>query len=157
VITSYSKEQSRAYRLISENYGDKTTERSGVRLMNHIDEGIEILRSEGADPLTIDSYCLHPILQSDDAFRANYEMDFTGVPTAALLLAMEYRRVANSYLSTMPIEGFVGFTDDRIRLMLLADKLQNEKDFRLYHEGLHPRTAELREYFDNWIKVLLGR
>ena len=83
-------------------------------------------------------------------------MDFTGVPTAALLLAMEYRRVANSYLSTMPIEGFVGFTDDRIRLMLLADKLQNEKDFRLYHEGTHPRTVELREYFDNWIKVLLG-
>ena len=123
--------------------------------MNHIDEGIEILKSIGADDITIDAYCLHPILQSDEAFNQNFTMDFTGVPTAALLLAMEYRRVANSYLSKDKIEQFVGFTNPQIREMLYADKVQNEKDFKLYHEGIHERSEELREYFNNWLNKLL--
>jgi len=145
----------KAYQIISDYYGDSTTKRSGVKLINHIDEGIEILNSIGADDDTIDAYCLHPILQSDEDFNKNLTMDFTGVSTKALLLAVEYRRVANSYLSTNKIEDFVGFTNISIKQMLLADKLQNEKDFALYHEGVHPRSAELREYFDNWLNILL--
>ena len=38
--------------------------------------------------------------------------------------------------------------------MLLADKLQNRKDFRLYHLGKHERTKELDHYFDLWIDYL---
>ncbi len=144
-----------SYKLISNYYGDQTAKRSGVKLMNHIDEGIEILKSINADQETIDAYCLHPILQSDDAFNQNYTLDFTGIPTSSLLLAMEYRRVANSYLSKNKIEDFVGFTNEKIKQMLFADKIQNEKDFALYHEGTHPRSKELREYFDNWINILL--
>jgi hypothetical protein len=145
----------KAYTIIQKYYGDSTTKRSGVLLMNHIDEGIEILKKIGADDITIDAYCLHPILQSDDAFNQNYSMDFEDVPTSALLLAMEYRKVANSYLSKDNISNFVGFTNDKIKQMLYADKIQNEKDFHLYHEGKHERSNELREYFDNWINVLL--
>lgn len=144
-----------AYQIIKDYYGDKTTSRSKVPLINHIDEGIEILKSIGADDETIEAYCLHPILQADEAFCQNYSMDFSGVSTGALLLAMEYRRVANSYLSVNKIEDFVGFTNLKIKHMLYADKVQNEKDFALYHEGTHPRSKELREYFDNWLKVLL--
>ena len=144
-----------SYKLISNYYGDQTAKRSGVKLMNHIDEGIEILKSINADQETIDAYCLHPILQSDDAFNQNYTLDFTGIPTSSLLLAMEYRRVANSYLSKNKIEDFVGFTNEKIKQMLFADKIQNEKDFALYHEGTHPRSKKLREYFDNWINILL--
>ena len=39
--------------------------------------------------------------------------------------------------------------------MLYADKIQNEKDFKIYHEVTHERSKELREYFDNWINKLL--
>ena len=147
--------ESKAYQLIKSYYGDKTAKRSGVPLMNHIDEGIEILKSINADDVTIDAYCLHPILQSDEAFNSNYEMDFSGIPTSSLILAVEYRRVANSYLSKDKIESFVGFTNDRIKQMLYADKVQNEKDFKLYHEGTHERSGELRQYFDNWLNILL--
>jgi len=145
----------KAYQLIKEYYGDRIASRSGVKLMNHIDEGIMILLKIGATNTTIDAYCLHPILQSNEAFNENYTMNFEGVPTEALLLAMEYRRVANSYLSKNKIEDFVGFTNNKIKQMLYADKIQNEKDFKLYHEGTHERSAELREYFDNWINILL--
>lgn len=147
--------ESKAYQLIKSYYKDKTAKRSGVPLMNHIDEGIEILKSISADDVTIDAYCLHPILQSDEAFNSNYEMDFSGISTSSLILAIEYRRVANSYLSKDKIESFVGFTNDRIKQMLYADKVQNEKDFKLYHEGTHERSGELRQYFDNWLNILL--
>ena len=145
----------KSYQLIKEFYGDKTAKRSGVLLMNHIDEGVDILIKIGATNITIDAYCLHPILQSDEAFNENHTMNFEGIPTEALLLAMEYRRVANSYLSKNKIEDFVGFTNNKIKQMLYADKIQNEKDFKLYHEGTHERSAELREYFNNWINILL--
>ncbi len=144
-----------AYKLIQNYYRDDVAKRSGVKLMNHIDEGIDILKSIGADDDTIDAYCLHPILQSDENFNNSYTMDFSGISTSALLLAMEYRRVANSYLSKNKIEDFVGFTNDKIKQMLYADKVQNEKDFALYHEGKHERSKELREYFNNWLNVLL--
>jgi pheromone shutdown protein TraB len=149
--------KSAAYKLILSYYEDRVTERSGVKLINHINEGIDILKSIGADQITIDAYCLHPILQSDDSFNKNYAREslFEGISIPSLLLAMEYRRVANSYLSKNKIEDFVGFTNFRIKQMLYADKIQNEKDFAIYHEGSHPRSKELREYFDNWIKVLL--
>ena len=146
---------SKAYELISNYYGNTKTQRSKVPLINHIDEGIVILKSINADEDTIDAYCLHPILQSDEAFNKNYTLDFSGISTSALLLAMEYRRVANSYLSKDNIENFVGFTNKKIQQMLYADKVQNEKDFRIYHENSHPRSKELREYFDNWINKLL--
>lgn len=146
---------SKAYELIKKQYGNRTTRRTGVAYINHIDEGIETLKSIGADQLTIDAYCLHPLLQSDKDLNRNLELDFEGVSTATIILAVEYRRVANSYLSTMKMENFVGFTNDRIKQMLYADKVQNEKDFALYHEGSHPRSKELREYFDNWLNILL--
>lgn len=67
---------------------------------------------------------------------------------------MEYRRVANSFLSNSSIENFVGFTNKEIKQMLYADKVQNEKDFALYHEGNHERSKELRNYFNTWLDIL---
>jgi hypothetical protein len=146
---------SKSYELISKYYGGRRTKRSGVRLMNHIDEGLDILNNIGASDIVKDAYCLHPLLQSDEDFNKNKTMDFSGIPSEVIILAVEYRRVANSYLSTMSMDDFVGFTNNEIRQMLYADKIQNEKDFKLYHEGTHPRSKELREYFDNWINILL--
>lgn len=148
-------EPSKAYILIRDYYANKTTKRTNIPLMNHIDEGIKILNNIGVDQNTIDAYCLHPILQSDEDFNNNLSMDFTGINSKALLLAVEYRRVANSYLSTGNISDFVGFTNNNIKQMLFADKTQNEKDFRLYHESTHPKAKTLRIYFNNWLNKLL--
>lgn len=49
-------------------------------------------------------------------------------------------------------EGF-NFTRD-LNDMLLADKIQNRKDFRMYHLGKHERSDELEAYFNLWIEWL---
>jgi hypothetical protein len=41
-----------------------------------------------------------------------------------------------------------------VREMLIADKIQNRKDFELYHKDTHPRAKELTEYFNEWMKIL---
>ena len=38
--------------------------------------------------------------------------------------------------------------------MLIADKVQNYKDFLLYHKNTHERSDELDEYFNSWFKIL---
>jgi hypothetical protein len=97
---------------------------------------------------------LHPILQSDEAFNQNKSFDFSGVNTESIILTMEYRRTANSYLSNNSISDFVGFSCNEIRQMLIADKVQNFKDFMLYHFGVHERSEDLMYYFCNWFNLL---
>ncbi len=41
---------------------------TGVHLMNHIDEGLFILKKIGASELAKRAYAIHPILQGDDEF-----------------------------------------------------------------------------------------
>lgn len=143
-----------SYKCIQEYYGDKKTKRTGVPLMNHIEEGGAILHQLGASNITKNAYYLHPILQSDEEFVKNKSMDFDGINPESLILAMEYRRVANSYLSHMHQDEFVGFPCEEIRQMLIADKVQNYKDFMQYHYGRHERSAELYSYFNNWFDLL---
>lgn len=141
---------------ISIFYGDKRAERSGAPLINHINEGLAVLKHIGASEMAMRAYCLHPIVQSDADFRANYHLmcNFDG---AVVALAMEYRRVANAYLSKRTISSI-----DEIELspvkevndMLIADKVQNRKDFLRFHKGTHQRSQELDEYFKNWFKRL---
>ena len=143
------------YRCILKFYGDKTTKRTGVRLMNHIDEGLSIMDRIGASEEAKMAYCLHPVLQSDEDFNENFSKSFLeNCWASSLILATEYRRVANSYLSTGSKGYFVGFTNKDIWAMLFADKFQNEKDFTVYHENSHPRSKELRDYFDNWFILI---
>jgi hypothetical protein len=135
-MNNIKKTETPAYKIIKDYYGDKTAQRSGVKLINHIDEGLDILDNIGASQTVKDAYCLHPLLQSDDEFNKNKSMDFSNISTESIILAVEYRRAANSYLSTMSMNEFVGFTNIEIKQMLYADKIQNEKDFKLYHEGI---------------------
>jgi hypothetical protein len=81
-------------------------------------------------------------------------MNFEGVSSEVLILTMEYRRVANSYLSKDKVTDFVGFSCPEIKEMLTADKIQNYKDFLLYHKDTHPRSAALESYFHNWFELL---
>lgn len=150
-------EDSAEYQLIQQFYGDRVTERSGAYLMNHIDEGLAILAWIGASDTAKRAYCLHPILQADEALYENYEKVDFPFEAKVLIAAMEYRSVANAYLSKRKIQSL-----EEIRLsplkevndMLIADKIQNRKDFEIYHLHTHPRSKELNEYFKNWCQRL---
>lgn len=70
---------------------------------------------------------------------------------------MEYRAVANAYLS----HHYTGAADKprlssitAVNHMLVADKVQNRKDFECYHQTYHPNSAVLAQYFNNWLRTL---
>lgn len=144
------------YQIISNFYKDTKANRSGVFLMNHIDEGLYILEKIGASDVAKKAYCLHPILQSDEALIYNYEL-LNDINSQVLISCVEYRSVANEYLSKRKISSI-----EEIRLsplkdvndMLIADKIQNKKDFEIYHKGNHHRSDELDEYFNKWLTKL---
>lgn len=137
-------------------YGTRRAARSQVPLINHIVEGVSILKSIYASNDAISAFCLHPLVQGDTELLQHYA-NLDHIDGKILILAMEYRSVANDYLSHRTV-----YAIDEIRLsplkevndMLVADKVQNYKDFLLYHYGTHPRSNELDVYFKNWLSRL---
>lgn len=153
--------EDRHYRAIRDWYGNRRAARSGVPLIAHIDEGLAVLDRIGASLQARQAFCLHPMLQQDEALLASLAPDSPLLACAldvrALLLAMEYRAVANAYLSEHCVSDM-----DCIRLspskdvndMLIADKVQNRKDFEIHHASTHPRAEVLALYFGNWLRAL---
>lgn len=137
--------------------------------MNHIDEGMWILKQIGASDFALRAFALHPLLQDDAAL-----LEFTKPSTTStnpsetssaiesvdkyvLLLAMEYRWVANSYLSfhpSRPITEIKLSPIAEVNQLLIADKVQNRKDFEMYHYGTHPQSERLKQYFGEWLERL---
>lgn len=140
--------------LIKRMYGTRTTKRSGVPLMNHITEGVKIMEDRGFYSLSIRAFIVHPLFQRDDDLLA-WGAGENELSHSVIILAMEYRRVANSWLShkpkPQPIEW--GPFEPYLREMLIADKLQNYKDFLLYHQN-HERYKILNQYFLDWLDEL---
>ena len=144
------------YRLISAHYGNCFAKRSRVPLIDHINQGLTVLDSIGATNESKRAFCLHPLLQHDFDLDRNYYMVSNSCDAKVVMLAMEYRSVANEFLSDKIDSGL------EIRLsplwqvndMLAADKVQNYKDFLTYHCGTHPRSDELNRYFIKWLKRL---
>lgn len=146
--------------MIEMYYGDKTAERSGVKLINHIIEGCQILERLGSRNEVKDAYCLHPMFQSDEALFENAYL-LTNLPCEVSALVMEYRNIANAGLrkNIVTPEGIkIRNPDisplDEVNKMLIADKVQNRKDFLQYHDGIHKESYSLRNYFDIWLEVL---
>jgi hypothetical protein len=141
--------------LIEEVYGDRRARRSGLPLVFHIWEGIRILQELGASADTIAAWCLHPIVQADEDFKQVLRgglLRRVDNPVA-LALAVEYRACANSYLSHMePKVPLAGRFFDEIRLMLIADKIQNRKDF--WHNPLVEDRERLSAYYEEWLRAL---
>ncbi|MDQ1811877.1 hypothetical protein RBA41_01030 [Massilia sp. CCM 9210] len=149
------------YAAICQFYGDTRAERSGVLLIAHIDEGIALLDAIGAPLRAMEAFCIHPLVQDDGALLAALapESVFRAhQPDAAVVaLAMEYRRVANAYLphhceradDAIELSGV-----DEVNQMLIADKVQNRKDFERHHLGRHARSDILQLYFANWLRRL---
>ncbi len=142
------------YKYIESIYGNEKAKRSQVYLINHIDEGLLVLKGIGASIDAMKAYCLHPVIQEDSSLDKNFEdILSSNFSPKVLSLSFEYRNIANAYLSNRNISSI-----EEIKLsplkdvndMLIADKIQNYKDFVLYHKGSHPRSLELDEYFNNW-------
>lgn len=94
------------YAAVAEFYGTRCTCRSGVRLMNHIDEGLQILTWIGGSDWSVRGPCLHLLVQE----------------------AHEYRAVANVTLSYRDLAGAhdIAFSPIRdVNDMLVDDKVQN--------------------------------
>ena len=91
------------YLAIREYYGDRRAERSRVPYINHIGEGLTILDAINASLHARRAYCLHPIVKGDPEFRVAFDADTVllrfAIDWRALALAVEYRSVANGYLS----------------------------------------------------------
>lgn len=157
----FDVQESAEYILVREFYGDKTAKRSGVPLINHIDEGVRIMQHLGCSSIAARAFCLHPLLQADDDLRDNYLnvlQTLYDVPGGgfSLLLAMEYRSVANAHLSHhIKPEGGIRLSPlYMVNVMLVADKVQNRKDFEIFHANTHERRNRLSEYFSEWLEAL---
>lgn len=152
------------YHMILGFYGDRTANRSGIPLINHINEGLFILASVDASLETMQAWCLHPIVQANEDF-SNVLGDSSLIDDAdiaPLILAMEYRHAANSYLSQMILtqEEKVALRQkvnqfEQVRFMLVADKIQNHKDFIMQPSGTYENEERLQEYFLDWIMNVL--
>jgi hypothetical protein len=149
------------YRAILEFYGGQSAHRSRVPLIAHIDEGLVILGAIGATREAHEAFCLHPLLQSDDALaqsRASRSVFAQCSPDPVpLALALEYRQVANAYLSCHcrgDSDVIVLSEEPQVNDMLVADKVQNRKDFEIHHHETHENADVLARYFRNWLRRL---
>ena len=148
-------------RAIRAFYDDRRAERSRVLLMHHVEEGLAILDALDARIVAKQAFCLHPLVQMDDdlarSFSSGGALDGVRVEPLALAIALEYRRCANAHLSmhapeTLERISLAPFDD--VKLMLIADKVQNRRDFERHHAQTHARAAELAAYFARWLAFL---
>lgn len=144
------------YSLIENYYGYRVAKRSNAWLMNHIDEGLTILSEIGASEDAKAVFCLHPLVQNDNDLTAN--IDLIGkYPTLNWTGALQYRETANAYLAHRDITNIseISLSDNKdVNDALIADKVQNYKDFMLYHYGSHKDSDRLFDYFHNWFDRL---
>lgn len=145
------------YKMIQNFYADQKAERSKCFLMNHIDEGLFILNAINASIEAKKAFCIHPLVQDDTALKLNWDIVKNKIDPEVLSLAMEYRNIANAYLSHREIKSISDIKlspIEDVNDMLIADKVQNYKDFLIYHANTHPRKEILDQYFKNWLQVL---
>lgn len=147
------------YAMIAKYYGDNVAHRSQVPLIRHIDDGLVVLDTLKISNKAKQAYCLHPMLQSNADLTQNWSK-IESVPGDVVALVMEYRAVANSYLSDK-VDMTNQFNNPiilspipEVNDMLRANKIQNRKDFERYHKDKHERSDELFKYFFQWFNRL---
>ena len=140
--------------LAKEYLSSKFTSRTGLCYFNHVVEGCEILRRYGADIVVQQAFCLHPLTQSD-ADLTQCVQHFRSCDPYAVALVMEYRWIANQYtLHNLNSKNWVITHSPlaEVDTMLVADKVQNRKDFlKHFTPSNHPKYDDLVYYFDYWL------
>lgn len=149
------------YAAICQFYGNKRAERSGAPLIAQIDEALALLDQIGAPQRAKEAYCLHPLVQDDGALLGALALEsmFAHMQPdpVVVVLAMEYRRVANAYLPhhcESEDDAIELSCVDEVNQMLIADKIRNRKDIERYHLGAHQNSGLLQLYFANWLTRL---
>jgi hypothetical protein len=154
------------YKKIKEFYGNKTSKRSKVPLINHINEGIVILdryfkyiKYEGDYSDVIKAFIMHPLIQNDENLGTNFHnfQKDNKLSYTTSIFAFEYRNIANAYLSKRIINSLNEIKLSPIKevnYMLVADKVQNYKDFMLYHYNKIENSSLLLDYFGTWFSKL---
>lgn len=162
--------------IISNFYGSKRAKRSRQLLLTHVIEGANIISeviAELGDKCHYNvealkgAFLIHPIIQHPDDLDQNiYSLvqSLLTVPNNQIILdlALSYRMLANSYLCTEYTDTYTDKSlieiakdyPNSVKLMLLADKLQNYHHFILFNSS-HARAEQLEIYFDRWIRVML--
>lgn len=90
-----TEEVKKYYDRVVDFYGTKKARRSQIPLINHIDEGLKLLSWLGCSEDTKSAFCVHPLFQDDKSFS---KLDVSQMSPYVVMLATEYRNVANSYL-----------------------------------------------------------
>ncbi len=162
-------------RLIETIYASRRTRRSKVPHRNHIDEGLMILQALQATQVEAEAFCLHAPAQISYHFgarptAASYRLTEPQGPRDTWLLQTRFPlaadAVALAWRFAVQAEAFrpnhlndeiepPSFTiDTAVRKLLIADKVQNRKDFERYHRDSHPRAPQLTQYFACWFALL---
>jgi hypothetical protein len=145
--------QSAEYKWVTEVYAKQFAKRSGLSYANHVMEGAVILRGRGASDDIIKAFLIHPYYQDGAVFKT--PLTATKFSPEAVALAVEYRWVANNSTSRVYAEtGRITLAEcDAVNEMLIADKVQNRKDF-LARNQTHPNFVLLNNYFNAWLLAL---
>lgn len=151
----------RSYDVVEKFSGSRKAKRSGLYYMNHIDEGLFILdylygKHYQVSEYILGAWCFHPMVQRDEDLANNYKTSYYVGPFD-VLYAMEYRRVANNYLSfhtDRAVKDIELSPLEAVNQMLVADKIQNRKEFDNYLRGKVENSKQLNRYFANWFERL---
>lgn len=139
----------KSYEIISSYYEGKRAKRTGLPYINHINEGCQLIDSDLV--LAREAFMLHPIFQ--DGNQNN--VDLSGINKGVIKLAEKYAKLANSYLPKDYESPAPKVNNEVLREMLLADKIQNYKDYKRYkHVFDEEKQNQLEIYFNNWFKTL---
>lgn len=164
-VSHVSMSNTVAYDLVQQYYEDKYAKRSGLHYMNHIDEGLTILSALDVHPVVKAAFCVHPIYQDNQTDLISQFEAYATWQSDVARMARLYARAANAFL---PVDVASGKyppkleTDrptvemaDAVRHMLIADKIQNRKDFEAnLGQFSREQAYPLRRYFDLWFDVL---
>ena len=149
------------YNIIQGFYGSHVANRTKVLYINHVEEGLFVMNYLGHSELAQRAYIMHPVFQTDGDFpdawkRLNKKDDpIHEVDITVIVLAVEYRSTANGYLSfASPDEEPMLSPVEEVNQMLIADKVQNRKDFEIFHLHTHERSDRLQQYFKQWLEAL---
>ena len=154
-VPRYAIQSTKEWEITRNVLSVRRSERTAVNYFEHVEEGVKILQMLNAPLLVQQAFVIHPLLQHDDALVENlpHVIYFNSL---ALVLCMEYRRVANLgtrknirdtweiSLSPMP----------EVNLMLVADKIQNRKLYETRLPKDDPDYDEIGRYFMKWMDAL---
>jgi hypothetical protein len=154
-------ETSKEIRAIKSFYDGKVAKRSGLPYMRHISMGLMLLKTLTNDKDVWRAWAVHPIFQMDDLLSEALKKGLHHIVsnTKVAVLAMEYRLVANNYLTKD-----LWLWDKKepklskipeVNLLLVVDKIQNWYDASRYLKtSYQEELMALDSYFANWRKAL---